>query len=129
MKDFYLNLSSISSVFKTNTASEFSVAVRPEINLSGNWSVALVEMLLPKATLLKPKYFLASFIESSIVGETRRSVLRVIFNSNQHLNFNPEYIPVRDHLLDTLCFELVDDKGNIIPLTGETHIRLHFTKW
>lgn len=129
MKDFYLNLSSKSSIFKSNTASEFTIALRPEIHLSGEWAVGLVEIFLPKATTLKTKYLLANFIKSSVVGETRRPVLRVIYDKKQHLIFSPEYIPVTDKLLDTLVFELVDNQGNLIQLTGETQLRLHFVKW
>ena len=129
MKDFYLNLSSKSSVFKTNTASEFTVALRPEVPLTGHWACSVVELLLPKATSLKAKYLLANFIASSVVGETRRPVLRVFFSGNQHIEFCKEYIQVTDQLLDTLVFELVDEKGNHLALSGETHLRLHFTQW
>lgn len=129
MKDFYLNLSSTSSVYKANTASEFTVALRPQVDLTGSWACAVTEILLPKDTTLKTKYLLASFIKSSVVGETRRPVLRVFFSNSQHLTFGPEYIPVTDQLLDTLVFEIVDDKGNNLALSGETHLRLHFTQW
>ena len=64
-----------------------------------------------------------------MVGETRRPVLCVFFSKNQHLTFSPEYIPVTDQLLDTLVFELVDEKGNHLELSGETHLRLHFIQW
>ena len=129
MKDFYLNLSSQSSVFRANSAAEFTVAMHPQVYLTGSWACAVTEILLPKATTLKPKYLLANFIKSSVVGETRRPVLRVFFSKNQHLTFGPEYIPVTDQLLDTLVFALVDEKNNTLALSGETHLRLHFVKW
>lgn len=129
MKDFYLTLSSKSSVFKANTASEFTIALRPDLPLTGNWSAGLVEILLPKETTLKPKYLLANFIASSIVGETRRPVLRTFYQKEKHIQFNLEYIPVTDRLLDTLVFELVDEKGTHLVLEGETYIRLHFVQW
>ena len=129
MKDFYLNLCSKSSVFNTNTGSEFTVSLRPPVYLSGSWTCAVTEMLLPKATTIKVKCLLANFIQSSVVGETRRPALRVFFSENQHLTFTPEYIPVTDQLLDTLVFELVDEKGNNLALSGETYLRLHFKQW
>ena len=53
---FYLTLTSKSSVYKDNKPSSFIVQLRPEVTLKGFWSVALVEMFLPKETELKPKY-------------------------------------------------------------------------
>ena len=129
MKDFYLTLSSKSSVFKANTPSEFTIVLRPEIQLTGNWSVGLVEIVLPKETTLKPKYLLANFIASSVVGETRRPVLRTFYKIEKHIQFNLEHIPVTDRLLDTLVFELVDEEGTHLALQGETYIRLHFVQW
>jgi len=129
MKGFYLNLSSKSSIYKTNTAVEFTVALRPEITLTGNWGVGLIEILLPSETTLKTKYLLANFIQTSVVGETRRSVLRVIYDNKQHISCSPEYIPVTDKLLDTLVFELVDAEGDTLELTGVTQLRLHFMPW
>lgn len=129
MNDFYLTLSSKSTVFKSNTASEFTVVLRPSIHLTGNWGVGLVELFLPKATSLKTKHLLANFIASSVVGETRCSALRIFYEADQHIKFSPEYIPVTDQLLDTLTFELVDDQRTNLGLSGETQVRLHFVKW
>ncbi len=125
MTSFYLNLSSKSSIYTTNTASSFIVQLRPEIKLPGRWKCALVELFLPKQTTLKPKYITANFIQSSVVGETRHKVLRVVFDKERHLTFSPEYLEVTDRVLDSLKFEIVDDAG-VLKLTGETHIRLHF---
>jgi len=129
MKGFYLNVSSISSIYKSNTAASFTVAVQPVELLKGNWGVALVEVFLPSATSLKPKYVLANFIESTVVGETRRQVLRVVYEKKRHLTFSPEYYRVTDRILDTLEFELVDSKGTLLNITGETQLRLHFSPW
>jgi len=129
MKGFYLHVSSISSIYKSNTAASFTVAVQPVQLLKGNWYVAMVEMFLPSSTALKPKYVIANFIESSAVGETRRQVLRVVYEKKRHLTFSPEYYRVTDKILDTLEFELIDDKGALLNITGETQIRLHFAPW
>ena len=132
---FYLTLSSKSSVYKDNTASSFTVQLRPEENLKGFWSVALVELFLPKATELKQKYITANFIQSSVLGETRQPVLRVFYDEAQHLTFSPEYIQVIDRLLDTLVFEIKDGEGDLINFgkdeegPGETQLRLHFMPW
>ena len=132
---FYLTLTSKSSVYKDNTTSSFIVQLRPEVSLKGFWSVALVEMFLPKETELKPKYVTANFIQSSVFGESKQPVLRVFYDDKQHVTFTPEYIQVIDRLLDTLEFEIKDDEGNTLEFgtkdeegveTGETHLRLHF---
>ena len=132
---FYLTLTSKSSVYKDNTPSSFIVQLRPEVSLKGFWSVALVEMFLPKETELKPKYVTANFIQSSVFGESKQPVLRVFYDDKQHVTFTPEYIQVIDKLLDTLEFEIKDDEGNTLEFgtkdeegveTGETHLRLHF---
>ncbi len=133
---FYLTLSSKSSVYKDNTPSSFTVQLRPELTLKGFWSVALVDLFLPKATELKPKSITANFIQSSIVGETRQSVLRVFYDDKQHISFSPEYIQVIDRILDTLEFEIKNDEGDLIDFKyeegsgpGETQLRLHFMPW
>ncbi len=132
---FYLTLTSKSSVYKDNTPSSFIVQLRPEVSLKGFWSVALVELFLPKETELKPKYVTANFIQSSVIGESKQPVLRVFYDDKQHVTFAPEYIQVLDRLLDTLEFEIKDEEGNAIDFgakdeegstTGETHLRLHF---
>ena len=132
---FYLTLTSKSSVYKDNTTSSFIVQLRPEVSLKGFWSVALVELFLPKETELKPKYVTANFIQSSVVGESKQPVLRVFYDDKQHVTFAPEYIQVIDRLLDTLEFEIKDEEGNTLDFgtkdeegvtTGETHLRLHF---
>ena len=129
MKGFYLHVSSKSSIYRDNTAASFTVSIQPERVLTGNWYVTLVEMFLPSATELKPKYVLANFIESTVVGETRRQLLRVVYEKKRHLTFSPEYYRVTDKILDTLEFELIDDKGALLNITGETQIRLHFAPW
>jgi len=129
MKGFYLNVSSISSIYKSNTAASFTFGLQPVELLKGNWYVALVEMFLPSATSLKPKYVLTNFIESSVVGETRRQVLRVVYEKKRHLTFSPEYYRVTDKILDTLEFELIDSKGILLDIAGETQVRLHFAPW
>lgn len=128
MKDFYLNLSSKSTIYKLNTAASFTIAIRPEIKLTGSWTVALVELFLPAKTQLKAKYITANFIQLSVVGETRRPVLRVAYEDSRHIVFAPEYLPVTDQLLDTLEFEVRDDK-DLLEISGETQLRLHFISW
>ena len=136
MDSFYLNLTSKSSVFKGNTPSSFIVQIRPEINITrGAWCVSLVELFLPRATEFKPKYLTASFIQSSVVGESKQQLLRIIYDDKQHLTFPGEYIPVTDALLDTLEFEIKDENGNTLDFVKEeeggnavTHIRLHFRR-
>ena len=135
---FYLTLSSKSSVYKDNTASSFTVQLRPELILKGFWSVALVDLFLPKATKLKPKSITANFIQSSIVGETRQQVLRVFYDDKQHISFSPEYIQVIDRILDTLEFEIKNEEGDTFDFGAkdeegsgqeETQLRLHFMPW
>ena len=125
MASFYLNLCSKSSLYKLNTASSFVVHLQPEIKLPGKWKCALVELFLPQQTTLKPKYITANFIQSSIVGESRRKLLRTVYEKKRHLTFSLEYLEVTDKVLDSLQFEIFDESG-LLKLTGETHIRLHF---
>ena len=129
MKGFYLHVSSKSSIYRDNTAASFTVSIQPERVLTGNWYVALVEMFLPTATELKPKYVLANFIESTVVKETRRQLLRVVYEKKRHLTFSSQYLQVTDKILDTLEFQLVDNKGTLLNLTGETQLTLHFAPW
>ncbi len=125
MASFYLNLRSKSTLYKTNTASSFIVQLQPEIKLQGRWKCALVELFLPEKTTLKPKYITANFIQSSVVGESRHKLLRIVYEGKRHITVNPEYLEVTDKVLDSLQFEIADDTG-LLKLTGETHIRLHF---
>ena len=127
MSSFYLNLTSKSSLYKANTASSFIVQLQPEIKLQGRWKCALVELFLPEKTTLKPKYITTNFIQSSVVGESRHKLLRMVYEGKRHITFSPEYLEVTDNVLDSLQFEIADDSG-ILKLTGETHIRLHFQK-
>ena len=129
MNGFYLNVSSTSSIYNSNVAASFTVGIQPVRELKGNWGVALVEMFLPSATVLKPKYVLANFIESTVVGESRRQVLRVVYEKEQHIAFSREYYRVTDTILDTLEFELIDSSGSLWDITGETQLRLHFAPW
>ena len=129
MKGFYLHVSSKSSIYRDNTAASFTVSIQPERVLTGNWYVTLVEMFLPSATELKPKYVLANFIESTVVGETRRQLLRVVYEKKRHLTFASQYLQVTDKILDTVEFELVDNKGTLLNITGETQLTLHFAPW
>ena len=129
MKGFYLHVSSKSSIYRDNTAASFTVSIKPERVLHGNWYVALVEMFLPSATELKPKYVLANFIESTVVKETRRQLLRVVYEKKRHLTFSSQYLQVTDKILDTLEFQLVDNKGTLLNITGETQLTLHFAPW
>ena len=129
MKGFYVHVSSKSSIYRDNTASSFTVSIQPERVLTGNWYVTLVEMFLPSATELKPKYVLANFIESTVVGETRRQLLRVVYEKKRHLTFASQYLQVTDKILDTVEFELVDNKGTLLNITGETQLTLHFAPW
>jgi len=129
MKGFYVHVSSKSSIYRDNTAASFTVSIQPERVLTGNWYVTLVEMFLPSATELKPKYVLANFIESTVVGETRRQLLRVVYEKKRHLTFASQYLQVTDKILDTVEFELVDNKGTLLNITGETQLTLHFAPW
>jgi len=47
MKDFYLNLSSDSTLY-ANNASSFKCSIQPNIKLDGDWEVALSEIALPR---------------------------------------------------------------------------------
>lgn len=125
MSSFYLNLTSKSSVYKSNTASSFIAHIQPEIKLTGRWKCALVELFLPEKTTLKPKYITANFIQSSVVGESRHKLLRIVYEGKRHITLLPEYLEVTDKVLDSLQFEIADDSG-VLKITGETHIRLHF---
>jgi len=129
MKGFYVHVSSKSSIYRDNTAASFTVSIQPERVLTGNWYVTLVEMFLPSATELKPKYVLANFIESTVVKETRRQLLRVVYEKKRHLTFASQYLQVTDKILDTLEFGLVDNKGGFLNITGETQLTLHFAPW
>ena len=125
MASFYLNLKSKSTLYKRNTASSFIVQLQPEIKLQGRWKCALVELFLPEKTTLKPEYITSNFIQSSVVGESRHKLLRIVYEGKRHITVNPEYLEVTDKVLDSLQFEIVDDTG-LLKLIGETHIRLHF---
>ena len=127
MTSFYLNLTSKSAVYNSNTASSFIVHLQPEIKLEGRWECALVELFLPSQTTLKAKYITANFIQSSVVGESRHKVLRTVYEKKRHLTFSPEYLEVTDNVLDSLKFEISDESG-VLKLTGDTHIRLHFQR-
>ena len=127
MSSFYLNLSSKSSLYKSNTASSFIVHLQPEIKLPDKWKCAIVELFLPEKTTLKPKYITANFIQSSVVGESRHKLLRIVYEGKRHITLLPEYLEVTDKVLDSLQFEIADNSG-VLKLTGETHIRLHFTQ-
>ena len=127
MSSFYLNLTSKSSIYKTNTPSSFIVQIQPEIKLQGKWKCALVELFLPEKTTLKPKYITANFIESSVVGQSRHKLLRMVYEGKRHITFNPEYLDVTDKVLDALQFEITDDAG-VLKLSGESHLRIHFQK-
>ena len=128
MSSFYLNLTSKSNIYTTNTGSSFIVHLKPEIKLEGKWKCALVELFLSEQTTLKPKYITANFIQSSVVGESRHKVLRTVYEKKRHLTFSPEYLDVTDNVLDSLQFEITDDSGGVLKLTGDTHIRLHFQR-
>ena len=130
-EDLYMTLTSKSQNFD-NKANNFHVQLKPELCLSGDYSVALVEIFMPtpKKKKKEAKYLMCNFVKSSIVNDTRRPVLRVIYQNKNHIQLSPEYIKVANNTLGILSFELLDIEGNRIQFEedGDIELRLHFTK-
>ena len=130
--DFYMHLSSAKSkVFGSNTSNNFNIQLGCELSLKGRYSVSLTEIVMPspKNKEIQAKYLTCNFVKPSIINQSAKPVLRVIYQNEEHIEFSPQYIPVSNNLLSILSFEVLDSKSNRIKFEdGDIELVLHFLK-
>ena len=76
---------------------------------------------------ITPMYLQSSIIPSQIVGESRRPVLRTIYQNGGHIEFSPKYIEVTDTTLDDLHFRITDKNNRELEFVNDNvNLTLHF---
>ena len=125
-KSFYVNVSSKSSLYTTNTASTFRVNVKLP-NLDG-YSCSLEEIQLPRVTGIKVAHVWCNFISPQYINEARRPVLRTLYSPKKHLTLSSQYKTVDTTDIHVLEFHIEDEKHEPIefPSGTVTRLTLHF---
>lgn len=78
---------------------------------------------------IKPILFQTSLISPRVFRESRRPILKTIYDIGTYVEFSPQYFRVVDNPLDELEFKLTDTNNEEINfLHGNVEFTLHFQK-
>ena len=120
---FYLFLSSEDSkdLYPQNTPQDFTVQLPERIQLTGEWTLALVEIEYPTSFSRNPPaslWFEVDLCETSIVGDRKLPVLRrlpvtsIPNNETKRLTFDPLlHLPIRQYDFDKVHIHIKEPTG------------------
>ena len=139
MKEIYLYLSSDTSkdIYPDNHAGSFRVKLPQTLYLGGKWTIALLDIDLPKISQNpKPHHITlqTSISTPCIYKSGLNSVIQRLYFSEVKRGLpvyitNPRYMPVSINILDTFDMFITDDKGQKVPFEpGSLECTLHLLK-
>lgn len=111
----------------------FKIKLRQNIELNGDWEIALTEITLREAIKKEDILYIYSDIcgESFINGVNATLLRRVVVNNNENAAFSSfYYVPLIKSEINEIEFRITNDEGVVAkhlknPVTLVVHLRSH----
>ena len=140
MKDLYLYISSNTSkdIYPDNRAANFRVRLPQTLYLQGSWSIALVDIDMPKLSdNYKPQHiiFQSSVCKPCVHKDSLDPIIQRLYYSEIRKGqavyiAQPRYLLVNNSILEVFDMHITDDLGNKVSFKeGSLECTLHLMKY